>query len=182
MHELMNLRVNPEFKKYLREHGIPLQEGVGFAILFYYRNQVDELENYLINKNLIDLEKCTLLLDRDEVTGDLKLRIPVFALSEKEEKVLERKRNSTFAQYYNGLVKSGLINEMGHLNNPQDYAVINNPKDCEDFYNELNITAEQVKDAIKATIAYYRNSKPALKLSNYIKNSLAIAVKTYAED
>lgn len=60
------------------------------------------------------------------------------------------------------------MNNMGHLNNPQDYEVYSGSRDklSETVFDSLNI--EDLDKAKEVIIEYYSKAKPALKLVNFL--------------
>ena len=154
---MLNKRLEEVFSKL----GIPYDEGYVFCLAVHYG-----FHDFLIKKNFVDPDKCMLLMD---VTDEgYVLKYPLFS------KVLDSKR---FTEFMGLLLESRLINGMGHVNNPQDYAVIETSDLCKSAFEELGEV--DIEKAVEVTIEYYMNAKPALKLTKYFKNQFAVDYAAY---
>ena len=142
--------------EYFKGLGIPPQEGYAFSLLFEFG-----LQDYLIEKNLIDSEKAMALLSMN-LEGDYELI----------QSVIEKESNGLFLQLKLMMKDSKIFDSKGHVNNPQDYEVIGFNKEVQDEFDSLKVN--DVEKAFEVIKDYYKSTKPAKKLVNYLKSGFML--------
>ena len=142
--------------EYFKELGIPPKEGYAFSLLFEFG-----LQDFLIEKNLIDSEKAMALLTMN-LEGEYELI----------QSVIEKESNGLFLQLKLMMKDSKIFDSKGHVNNPQDYEVIGFNKEVQDEFDKLKV--DNVEKAFEAIKDYYKSTKPAKKLVNYLKSGIML--------
>lgn len=158
------MALNSKLKTLFKEIGLEEDEGYAFCLLFHYG-----FSDYLISKGLADPEKCMLLLD--VIEDGYALKHPLF----------EKKDYKDFTRFIGLLSASGKINGMGHVNNPQEYSVINSGEEtAEEFEKASQLIPDfDIEKAVEVVINYYKDVKKGFKLSNYLKNNLVLDYAGY---
>ena len=67
---------------------------------------------------------------------------------------------------------SKIFDSKGHVNNPQDYEVIGFNKEVQDEFDSLKVN--DVEKAFEVIKDYYKSTKPAKKLVNYLKSGFML--------
>jgi hypothetical protein len=153
------MTLNSKLKDYFKEIGLSEDEGFAFCILFHYR-----LSDYLINTGLADAEKCMLLLNVTENGYELK------------HALFEKKEYKNFTKFIGLLSANAQIDSMGHVNNPQEYSVINSGEETALEFEKASelIPDFDIEKAVNVVINYYKGVKKGFKLSNYLKNNFVL--------
>ncbi len=153
---------NPDLLTHIKRMGLSEQEGLAFCILFE-----NGLEDFLRVRGLLDVEKCEGLIRLND-DGDYVLRFPLYAV--------RKEMRTKFRELLDLIQKDYNLDSKGHLNNPQDYSVINDEivEGVEDKLEHLDI--EKVHNVV---VEYYRTTKPAKKLTNYILTALSLDYAKY---
>ncbi len=156
------MKLNEDLKKVFKDLRIPEQSGYAFCLLYHFGTQISGLKTFIIDKDIISLENeekyriGLLKLDED---GNLVLKYELF----------EEEGNGTYKEFCRKLAETRVINSRGHLNNSQDYTVYSVSKDVEMIWQTLGDLDLDV--AVKTVVNYYENTKPALKIENYLAKS-----------
>ena len=158
------MALNSKLKSLFKEVGLEEDEGYAFCLLFHYG-----FSDYLISKGLADPEKCMLLLDVAE--DGYTLKHPLF----------EKKDYKEFTQFIGLLSSHNQMSSMGHVNNPQEYSVINSGEETAiEFEKVINLIPDfEVNKAVNVVVEYYREVKRGFKLSNYLKNNFVLDYAKY---
>lgn len=141
---------------HFRNLGLDLKEAYAFSILFEFGQQ-----DFLIEKNLIDSEKAMTLITMN-LDGDYELI----------QSVIEKESNGLFFELKTRMKESRIFDSKGHVNNPQDYEVISFTKEVQDEFDSLKV--QDVDKCFEVIRDYYKSTKPAKKLVNYLKSGFML--------
>jgi hypothetical protein len=156
---------NQALKEDFKDLGLSEQDGFAFCTLFHFG-----LHNFLLENNLVDAEKCFKLIQIDE-QGNYELIKPLF-----DQKDHQGLFSSLLEEF-----KNRRMGATGHPNNAQEYTVITSDNEVKMIFLTVaasipNFSVSKAADVIEY---HYRNAKPAMKLSNYLKKSFRLDYDAY---
>lgn len=138
-------------------------------LLWEFGTQVPELRERILSEGVVKVEDWDFLsvefLTIDTVTGETVLKIPLFDVPRKE---------GSYIALCKLIERAHCMDNRGHLNNPQDYEVFLGAKDREsqDLFDRLCI--EDLEKARDVIIEFYQHTKPAKKLSNFLRGGFMV--------
>lgn len=163
----LKLNINPDLLKYGMSKGLNEREIVLFSMLFMmdeqYGGEIKGLIDWADDIGVINSKMCQVLIDYDSGNEEICLKHPLFVNAVSSSM-------SRFKVFLNELLEDGELNSRGHVNNPQDYTVINGSKLEEEAFNDIIASDPNIEFDIakRVIVEYYEKVKPAKKLSNYI--------------
>ena len=167
------MKINPEIFKIIKQHGLPELECVWFCTAFHLKRYYNKAEDLLF----VNLTTGPVInLDNEEIyrthflkleEGELVLKYPLFV----KDKV------NSFEEFTKLIAETRLISSKGHVNSPQDYPVYDISKETKEAFNELpELDLEKAKEVV---IRYYETTKPAQKLSNYLRKGFIVDYQNF---
>lgn len=181
------MNINPQILKIIKDNRLPETEAMFFCLTWWFKKFYPKAEDILFlrlgDKKVINLENEELyrvnFLKSEE--GELVLKYPLFI----KEQVNDRK----YEIFCKHISESRLLNNLGHVNRPQDYPVYSEKKikvydvtrEVRDIFNEVASTIKDF-DPIKAAevvIKHYENTKPAANIGRYLQEGFSVDYSQY---
>lgn len=168
------MQLNPQILKLIKDLKLTEQEVVYFCLIFWFKKHYSKAEELLFvetanGNKVINLENEETyrinFLKLEE--GELVLKYPLFV----------KEKTGAFKEFTTRLAETKLLGSRGHVNNNQDYTVYSINKETEEAFDSL--PPVNIDTAVQVVLNYYESSKPAQKLSNYLKGSFIVDYQNY---
>lgn len=163
------MTINPQIFSKIKELKLPEQDSIYFCLMWWFKSLYPKADQLLFTETgngqkVINLENeelyRTTFLRLEE--GELGLRYPLFT----------KEKSNSFEEFTKKIAQTRLINSLGHVNNPQDYAVYDISKESREVFDQL--PQLDLDKACQVVIKYYESAKPAQKFSNYLSKGFIV--------